>query len=62
MKKLEKTPIRICEFKFDFLILGEGFLTNSYFPIGITEKNLRKINLGIVTKHTSVHQTNSVGL
>ncbi len=45
-----------------FKMGAEVFLTNSYFAERITEKNLRKIFLGIVRKHTSVRQTNSVGL
>jgi hypothetical protein len=38
-EKKEKTPIRICEHVFSFAFSVEGFLTNSYFPVGITEKS-----------------------
>jgi hypothetical protein len=61
-KNRKATNKDLSNLNFQNLILGEGFLTNSYFAVGITEKNLWKIYLGIVTKHTSVRQTNSVCL
>ncbi len=63
MKKNRKETNKDLLIKFlKFKMGAKDLLTNSYFTIGITEKNLRKIYLGIVRKHTNVRQTNSVGL